>query len=100
MRSPTHLSLDRTDSLDAAVGERIRFLRLKRGLSQNQLAAAIGASAHDIRMFEAGAIRVGAARLARIARALHVDIVAFFELASEPSDVLCAEPVGCSRFLH
>jgi transcriptional regulator with XRE-family HTH domain len=94
--------LDETEPVDAAVGKRIRVLRQDRGLDQSELAASIGASAHDVQMFEAGVRRVGAARLARIAKALGVGVDAFFAEIAESSDILCAERagLGASRSVH
>ena len=102
MRNAARRGLDETEPVDAAVGERIHVLRLERGLDRNELAASIGASAHDVQMFEAGARRVGAARLARIAKALGVGVGAFFQETAKSSDILCAERsgLGASRSIH
>ena len=70
--------MKRTDPLDAVIGDRIRALRMARGLAQNQLAAMIGASVHDVELFEMGVKRIGASRLMNIAKVLHVDIGALF----------------------
>jgi transcriptional regulator with XRE-family HTH domain len=99
MRNAARPGLDETEPVDTAVGERIRVLRLGRGMDQSELAASIGASTQDIQMFEAGARRVGAARLARIAKTLGVGLDAFFATSS---DILCAERagLGASRSIH
>jgi transcriptional regulator with XRE-family HTH domain len=68
------------DELDVFVGDRLRSLRLQRGLSVGLLAAAIGASVGEIGEFEAGVTRIGATRLMRLAEALDVHVSAFFEL--------------------
>jgi transcriptional regulator with XRE-family HTH domain len=69
----------KSDSVDVRVGHRVRALRLQRGLSQRELGMAIGASAEDMRQFEAGLKRIGATRLMRIARAFDVDVAVLFE---------------------
>lgn len=66
------------DPLDEMIGERVRTLRLEHGLSQTQLGVLIGASVHDMQLFETGERRIGAARLIRIARALAVDVGVLF----------------------
>ena len=102
MRNAARRGLDETEPVDTAVGERIRVLRLDRGMDQSELAASIGASTQDIQMFEAGARRVGAARLARIAKALGVGVDAFFAEIAESSDTLHAKRAGLgpSRSIH
>jgi transcriptional regulator with XRE-family HTH domain len=102
MRNAARRGLDETDPVDAAVGERIRVLRLGRGMDQSELAASIGASTQDVQMFEAGARRVGAARLARIAKALGVGVGVFFAETATSSDLLGAERAGLgpSRSIH
>ncbi len=102
MRNAARRGVNETEPVDAAVGERIRALRLGRGMDQSELAASIGASAHDVEMFEAGARRVGAARLARIAKVLGVGLDAFFAEIAESSDTLQAKQtgLGSSRSVH
>lgn len=79
--------LEEYDDLDALVGHRVRALRRQRGLSRRALGTEIGASVAEIGQFEAGLMRVGAARLMRIADALEVHISAFFE---SDRAVMCA----------
>ena len=86
-----------SDPLDLLVGSRIRALRLQRRLSRRELGAAIGAPAEDIRQFEAGLQRVGAARLSSIADALAIDIGTLFE-ADDSGDPNVRTPA--SRSLH
>ena len=102
MRNAARRGLDETEPVDAAVGERIRALRRERGLDQSELGARIGASTQDVQMFEAGAKRVGAARLARIAKALGVGVGAFFAEIATSSDIPRAERAGLgpSRSIH
>ncbi len=85
------------DPLDLLVGSRIRVLRLQRRLSRRELGAAIGARAEDIRQFEAGLQRVGAARLSSIADVLEIDIGALFETGDSSAPSI--RPLA-SRSLH
>ena len=46
--------MKRIVALDAVIGDRVRTLRLTRGLSQDELAVLIEASADDVEKFETG----------------------------------------------
>ena len=63
---------------DLAVGHRIRAQRLAKGISQSELAGAIGVTFQQIQKYERGTNRVSASKLFDIANALSVEIVAFF----------------------
>lgn len=99
--------MKRAVPLDAVIGDRVRTLRLTRGLSQNELGVLIEASADDVEEFETGSKRIGTTRLTRIAKALRVDIGALFSPGaatdgrsdSRRSSVACAwhRP---SRMIH
>jgi transcriptional regulator with XRE-family HTH domain len=65
--------------VDALVGRNIRICRLQRGLSQTELGRQIGVTFQQVQKYENGANRVGAGRLADIARVLQVPLVALFE---------------------
>ena len=78
--------MKRPDPLDVMIGERIRELRLERGLSQNELGTRIGTSVHDVEVFETGDRRVGAARLMHIAKALRVDVGVLFGRSDAPEE--------------
>ena len=56
-------------SLDRRIGERIRLRRTELGMTQHQLAAALGVSYQQIQKYENGANRISAARLWQIGRA-------------------------------
>lgn len=66
---------------DVAIGEKLRALRLDRGLSQSDLGRLIGVTFQQLQKYEKGANRVSAGRLARIAAALDVPITAFYDAA-------------------
>ena len=99
------MAMTKSGPLDAIVGARIRVLRVKRGISQTALAARIGVTFQQLQRYEAGAGRVGAGRLARIAFALDVSVGEFFELSrAGPADskspvYLLAEP-GARQILE
>jgi transcriptional regulator with XRE-family HTH domain len=70
--------------IDSLVGARIRLLRKRRKMSQEQLGKAIGVTFQQIQKYENGKNRVGASRLHRVAIALDVPITELFDGASEP----------------
>jgi transcriptional regulator with XRE-family HTH domain len=65
--------------VDAHVGKRIRHRRWLVGMTQQQLAEAVGIKFQQIQKYETGANRVSASRLWDIAEALEVDIAFFFD---------------------
>lgn len=67
------------DPVDVHVGKRLRLRRALLGLSQEQLAAAVGVTFQQIQKYERGSNRVSASRLFDIARVLGVPISFFFE---------------------
>ncbi len=75
--------------MDRRVGERIRRRRILLGITQDQLADALGISYQQVQKYETGANRVSAGRLAGIAAALDIQAGWFFgesELAEEAGD--------------
>jgi transcriptional regulator with XRE-family HTH domain len=71
--------VSRTKRIDAHVGERIRLRRTEAGLTQEQLAAALGISYQQVQKYETGANRVSAGRMLEIARTLGIDVADLFE---------------------
>lgn len=65
--------------VDVHVGKRIRHRRWLVGMTQQQLAAAVGIKFQQIQKYETGANRVSASRLWDIASALDVQVSFFFE---------------------
>ena len=65
--------------IDIAVGNRIRTLRMRAGLSQEELGLKIGISFQQLQKNERGANRLSASRLVQIAEALQVPIEEIFE---------------------
>ena len=67
------------DKIDATIGKSIRHYRWLQGISQAELALAIGITETQLRSHEAGKSRVSAARLMQIAGHLGVDVSSFFQ---------------------
>lgn len=81
-------------SLDQRIGERIRLRRTELGLTQDQLAAALGVSYQQIQKYENGANRISAARLWLIGRRLEVPVGWFFDELEENGEA------GSGRLVH
>lgn len=72
--------------VDVHVGKRIRQRRWLIGMTQQQLADAVGIKFQQIQKYETGMNRVSASRLWDVARTLGVSIAYFFEdLADSPA---------------
>jgi len=65
--------------VDVHVGKQIRHRRWLIGMTQQQLAEAVGIKFQQIQKYETGANRVSASRLWDIAEALEVEIAFFFD---------------------
>ncbi len=72
-------AVSRPNPIDVHVGQQIRHRRAELGISQEQLAAALGISFQQVQKYERGLNRVGASRLHDLTRALDVPIGYFFE---------------------
>ena len=82
------------DKIDSTIGKCIRHYRWLQGISQSDLANALGISLAQLRSHEAGKSRVTAARLMAIASHLGVDVSAFFQRNPDgPGAVVPASPV-------
>jgi transcriptional regulator with XRE-family HTH domain len=68
----------RGTEVDVEVGRRIRMQRMNLGMSQTELAKAIGITFQQVQKYEKGANRVGAGRLSEIATALDMPVASFF----------------------
>ena len=67
---------DGPDPIDIAVGGRIRTRRRATGLSQTQLAEALGITFQQVQKYERGANRVSASMLVKIAAKLETSVAA------------------------
>ena len=65
--------------VDVHVGQKIRHRRWLVGMTQQQLASAVGIKFQQIQKYESGANRVSASRLWDISRAMNVPVSYFFE---------------------
>ncbi|MEM8784969.1 MAG: helix-turn-helix transcriptional regulator [Pseudomonadota bacterium] len=65
--------------VDEHVGERIRERRTLLGLTQEQLAAALGISYQQVQKYETGSNRVSAGRLFEISNVLGLEVGFFFD---------------------
>ncbi|MEX0299630.1 MAG: helix-turn-helix domain-containing protein [Kordiimonas sp.] len=74
-----------TDPIDIAVGDRIRQLRKARGITQTELANAIGLTFQQVQKYEKARNRISASKLAQIATIFNVDVAELFR-APVPND--------------
>ncbi|HWA61144.1 MAG TPA: helix-turn-helix transcriptional regulator [Caulobacteraceae bacterium] len=70
------MNRDGPDPIDVAVGARIRIRRRWLGLSQTQLANALGITFQQVQKYERGANRVSASMLVKIAAKLETTVAA------------------------
>lgn len=66
-------------SIDQAIGARIRTYRKALGLTQTDLADRIGVRCQQVQKYESGANRIAASRLWRIADVLGISVLRLFE---------------------
>ena len=66
-------------SVDVHVGQRARDKRNERGLSQTEVANALGVTFQQVQKYERGTNRVGASRLYDLAKILGAPVQYFFE---------------------
>jgi transcriptional regulator with XRE-family HTH domain len=76
-----------TRRVDEHVGEQIRKRRTMLGLTQDQLAQALGISYQQVQKYETGTNRVSAGRLFDIARVLDSGVSSFFEGIEPDRDI-------------
>lgn len=72
------LGWDMKNPVDLHIGQRVRHRRWLTGMTQQQLADAIGIRFQQIQKYESGANRISAARLWSIARAMGVPVSFFY----------------------
>jgi transcriptional regulator with XRE-family HTH domain len=71
------------NDIDLHLGKRLRRRRRLLGLTQQQLAIAVGVRFQQIQKYECGANRISAARLWQLAEALEVPVSYFFDGLAE-----------------
>jgi transcriptional regulator with XRE-family HTH domain len=74
------------DEVDKLVGRNIRVFRLAKGLSQTELADALGVTFQQVQKYENGINRVGSGRLLKASTILGVKVTDFFEGTDRPRD--------------
>lgn len=67
------------DDIDTHLGKRLRRRRRLLGLTQQQLAGAVGVRFQQIQKYECGANRISAARLWQLSEALQVPVGYFYD---------------------
>ena len=83
-----------SNEIDLHLGKRLRRRRRLLGLTQQQLAGAVGVRFQQIQKYECGANRISAARLWQLSEALEVPIGYFYDglsnapLAEQPTERL------------
>jgi transcriptional regulator with XRE-family HTH domain len=95
------------DPVDIHVGARIRLRRALLGLTQTELADAIGLTFQQVQKYERGSNRVSASMLHRIAGVLDVPVSFFFDdmademkLPPPGQDDVLARPETCTLLRH
>ena len=73
--------------VDIWVGRAVAHQRQQLGLSQSALASALGISFQQVQKYEAGANRLSAGRLFRLAQILNCPIASFFPPSEAQSEV-------------
>jgi transcriptional regulator with XRE-family HTH domain len=77
-----------TDAVDKSVGRQIRIRRITLGMSQTDLAEALGLTFQQVQKYEKGANRISAGRLLRLAILLEVPLTYFYYDAPGSSQVV------------
>jgi transcriptional regulator with XRE-family HTH domain len=68
-----------TNPTDAYVGGRLRLLRTKQNISQQEIAERLGISFQQVQKYEKGINRIGASRLQHVAQIFGVQVDCFFD---------------------
>ena len=81
-------SRTQANTVDTHVGQRIRDKRNELGMSQTEVANALGVTFQQVQKYERGTNRVGASRLFDLSRILSVPVQYFFEgLNNQPTPI-------------
>lgn len=76
---------NRPDPVEAHIGAKLRELREARGVSQDELGAALGATCGQIDGYETALSAIDAHTLLLVAKRLAVGVEAFFEGLAQPA---------------
>ncbi len=86
-------------NLDKALGQRVRSVRLKAGMSQNELADAIGVTFQQVQNMSSGRNRIPATRLIAISDAIGVPITTLLEAVhANPSGARGAKAASTAAY--
>lgn len=77
---------ERTQEIDAVIGQRVRALRKLKGLNQNDFAKMIGVTFQQLQKYELATNRISCSRLVVMAEALGVDVSEFFYNITKSAD--------------
>ena len=91
--SPARITPRGGDPRDAAIGRRLRTLRLQRGLSQTELGSLINVTFQQVQKYEKGTNRISAGRLQRVAEVLSVPVSFFFASMEEKPTPADGDPI-------
>jgi transcriptional regulator with XRE-family HTH domain len=80
------------NDIDLHLGKRLRRRRRLLGLTQQQLAIAVGVRFQQIQKYECGANRISAARLWQLSEALEVPVSYFFDGLAEAQEATANDP--------
>lgn len=86
--------------IDAIVGKNVREKRVLRGLSQEELAQAVGLTFQQIQKYERGANRISASRLVELSKALGIQVVELFDGVAEEAKEIESRTVADMRREH
>jgi transcriptional regulator with XRE-family HTH domain len=78
----------RLTTADAEVAKRIRSLRHRAGLSQEQVAEALGLTFQQVQKYENGTNRITSGRLVALAMLFKVPVAAFFGQDNRGADII------------
>lgn len=81
------MGIEDADPIDRQVGARVRALRIRNGVTQADLARAVGVSFQQVQKYESGANRISASMLVHIARALDIPVHGLFPEPDTPQIV-------------
>jgi transcriptional regulator with XRE-family HTH domain len=87
-----------TNEIDRHLGKRLRQRRRTLGLTQQQIAEAVGVRFQQIQKYECGANRISAARLWLLAKALESPVGAFFDGLGDETELGEDEEVKRRQF--
>jgi transcriptional regulator with XRE-family HTH domain len=85
------------NDIDLHLGRRLRRRRRLLGLTQQQLASAVGIRFQQIQKYECGANRISAARLWQLAEALEIPIGYFYDGLSDAQARKEREPAAAEQ---